>query len=456
MQHLSNVFLFLLTFSATSYSVKSVAITTNPALPLVNTTPVPLATTMSLSAEAFFNYMEKIEAQRSDEIRNLTISITEGVKKEIDAALKPLDEKQKLLDDNQKILFSEQSLMKDQLSAILKQLSDLQKPPSSPNALHTPLSSGPNLVASSEKENEDEIPARIVAQAMRIVGFSRITRDDLEWIKTEHSIDNDNDALIYAINEFLDCEMKVPLHIIRQLKIVKVFPPAHRLDFTRLYAEFSDIQSANLVFSYARNLKPGTSVFLYVPHQFYKRFQDVDNEAYKLRNSDEKWKTKIKFGSTDLILLKKPRNGGIWTEVNIDNLSPLDLHSTLQPPTVSSSPPRGRKRPRADESTDNDELSSKSMKTADPTPEDPLKKPVDVGTSIPLPTPQPSPDLAQPQADHDQLKTPPPNNQTQQVLDRGSFQPSAYLSPRAQAINKDFTFGTKIPTFSNSSLKSLN
>ena len=156
------------------------------------------------------------------------------------------------------------------------------------------------------------------------------------------------------------------------------------------------------------------------------------------------------------ILLKKPRNGGIWTEVNMDNLSPLDLHSTLQPPAVSSSPPRGRKRSRADESTDNDKLSSKSMKTADPTPEDPLKKPVDVGTSIPLPTPQPSLDLAQPQADHDQLKTPPPNNQTQQVLDRGSFQPSAYLSPRAQAINKDFTFGTKIPTFSNSSLKSLN
>ena len=446
---LSNVSLVILTISAASYIVKSIANTTTPVLLPVNPISFSLVT-MSLSAEAFFSYMEKVEAQRSDEIRNLTISNTEGVKKEIDAALKPLDEKQKLLDENQKILFSEQSSMKDQLAAIQEHLLALQtKSLSSTNALQT-HSSVPNSVASSEKENEDEIPAKIVAQAMRIVGFSRIARDDLEWIKTEHSIENDTDALMYAIKEFLDCEMKVPLHIIRQLKIVKVFPPAHQLDFTRLYAEFGDIQSANLVFSYARNLKPGTSVFLYVPHQFYKRFQDVDNEAYKLRNSDEKWKTKIKFGSTDLTLLKKPRNGGFWTEVNIDDLSPLDLQSSLQPPAVSSSPPRGRKRSRADESTGNDELSSKSLKKNYPTPNDPFKKP-DEDTST-LPNPQPNPDPTQPQGDHDGPKSPPPNNQAQQALDRGSFQPYACLSPRAQAVNKDFTFGTKIPTFS----KSLN
>ena len=458
MKDFANIFALLLIFSATPYSVKSVAITTIPSLPivktiaqpLVKTIALPLAIAMSLSAEAFFSYMEKIESQRSNEIQNLTKSITEGVKKEIDAALKPLDEKQKLLDENQKILFSEQSSMKDQLVAIQKQLSDLQTKPSFSSALQTPQSVGPNLAAPSEKENYDEIPTKIVAQAMRIVGFSRISREDLEWIKTEHSIDNNDDALIYAIREFLDCEMKVPVHIIRQLKIVKVFPPAHQLDFTRLYAEFGDIQSANLVFSYARNLKPGTSVFLYVPHQFYKRFQDVDNEAYKLRNSDEKWKTKIKFGSTDLILLKKPRNGGFWTEVNIDDLSPLDLQSSLPPPAVSSSPPRGRKRSRADESTGNDELSSKSLKKNYPTPNDPFKKP-DEDTSI-LPNPQPNPDPTQPQGDHDGPKSPPPINQAQQALDRGSFQPSACLSPRAQAVNKDFTFGTKIPTFS----KSLN
>ena len=198
MKDSSNIFAFLLLFSATSYSVKSVAITATPALPLVKTNPLshvktivpPLAITMSLSAEAFFNYMEKIESQRSDEIRNLTKSITEGVKKEIDAALKPLDEKQKSLDENQKILFSEQSSMKDQLIAIQKQLSDLQTKPSFSSVLQTPPSIGPNFVAPSEKENSDEIPAKIVAQAMRIVGFSRISREDLEWIKTEHSIDN--------------------------------------------------------------------------------------------------------------------------------------------------------------------------------------------------------------------------------------------------------------------------
>ena len=90
------------------------------------------------------------------------------------------------------------------------------------------------------------------------------------------------------------------------------------------------------------------------------------------------------------------------------------------------------------------------MKKIDSTKEVTHKIPDDEDTPVPSQTPELSPD--QLQGDHDEARSPPPNNQTQQLLDRGSFQPSACLSPRAQAVNKDFTFGTKIPTFS----KSLN
>ena len=75
--------------------------------------------------------------------------------------------------------------------------------------------------------DEEEVSSKLVSEAMRIVGFSPITRKDLEWLKTEHSIENDRDAMLYAVKEFLDCEMKVPVHIIRQLNIVRVFAPAH-------------------------------------------------------------------------------------------------------------------------------------------------------------------------------------------------------------------------------------
>ena len=302
---------------------------------------------MSLTADAFFAYMEKQKQERSDEIEHLTKTFTEGVRREISAALAPMDEKQKKLEDDQHIISLEQASMKDQLASIQKQLTDLHSnrlQPTNPPAqvlLPSNQASGLNTAQALEAPDEEEVSSKLVSEAMRIVGFSPITRKDLEWLK------NDCHAMLYAIKEFLDCEMKVPVHIIRQLDIVRVFAPAHQVDFNKLYAEFGDIQSANLVFSYARNLKPGMSVFLYIPHQFYRRFKDIDTEAYNLRNGEEKWKTKIKFGTADLILLKKPKLGGSWTEVNLSNISPLDLHPDSSSFPGSSSPPKGRSRKRS-------------------------------------------------------------------------------------------------------------
>jgi hypothetical protein len=325
---------------------------------------------MSLTADAFFAYMEKQKQERSDEIEHLTKTFTEGIRREISAALAPMDEKQKKLEDDQNIISLDQASMKDQLASIQKQLTDLlanRAQPTNPPAkviLPTNQASGPTIAEASEAHDEEEVSSKLVSEAMRIVGFSPITRKDLEWLKTEHSIENDREAMLFAVKEFLDCEMKVPVHIIKQLNIARVFSPAHQIDFNKLYAEFGDIQSANLVFSYARNLKPGMSVFLYIPHQFYRRFKDIDTVAYNLRNGEEKWKTKIKFGTSDLILLKKPKTGGSWTEVNLPNLSPLDLHPDSSSFPGSSSPPRGRsrKRSRCDTSEDDQDRLAKSHK----------------------------------------------------------------------------------------------
>jgi intergrase/recombinase len=338
---------------------------------------------MSLTAYAFFAYMEKQKQERSDEIEHLTKTFTEGVRREISAALAPMDEKQKKLEDDQNIISLEQASMKDQLALIQKQLTDLlanRFQPTNPPAQVLPPSNQASAAEALEALDEEEVSSKLVSEAMRIVGFSPITRKDLEWLKTEHSIENDREAMLYAIKEFLDCEMKVPVHIIRQLNIVRVFAPAHQIDFNKLYAEFGDIQSANLVFSYARNLKPGMSVFLYIPHQFYRRFKDIDTEAYNLRNGEEKWKTKIKFGTSDLILLKKPKTGGSWTEVNLSNLSPLDLHPDSSSFPGSSSPPKGRTRKRSRRDTSEDDQEDRIAKShklnedeADEEPEDPNK-----------------------------------------------------------------------------------
>ena len=390
---------------------------------------------MALSSADFFSYMEKLKSERVEEIKTLTTVLTEGVKNEVTAALQPFEEKQKNLDENQQSIVLEQSVMKEQLCAIQQQLAQLQ-----PRRPHQPppcLPQSSTQAVSSENEHiensESKEISKIIAEAKKIVGFSPMPYDDLQWLKEEHSIEDDTEAMIFAIKEFLDREMKVPRHILDRLHIVKVFPPAQQLQWNRLYAEFSDIQSANLVHSYARNLKPNTSVFIWVPHQFYQRFRVIKDEEYKLRKSREEWKTKIKFGTSDLVLMKRPKNGGSWSDVNLSDLPlpPIDILAGAS--SSSESPPKGRSRKRTRlESSDDDDDHTSDAKSLKPDQKSPKS------TSSP---PKLSPEKTKPKS----------------VVDPGSFLPSACHSPKSSAINKDYTFGSKIPfpTLTQAS-KSLN
>ena len=62
------------------------------------------------------------------------------------------------------------------------------------------------------------------------------------------------------------------------------------------------------------------------------------------KNKEHKHSTRIKWGLTDLVLLKKPQ-GGSWNYVNSTDLPPVDLDAKYLPKASSSaSPPAGRSR----------------------------------------------------------------------------------------------------------------
>ena len=108
---------------------------------------------------------------------------------------------------------------------------------------------------------------QVLREAKKILGFSPIRRDDIDYLKMQNSIEDDSQAMTSSILEFLTFEMKVPQSITDNLVIRRVFPPAKPSSegWSTLYAEFQDIAYAELIQQYVRNLlmaKQYQSMFL--------------------------------------------------------------------------------------------------------------------------------------------------------------------------------------------------
>ena len=123
--------------------------------------------------------------------------------------------------------------------------------------------------------------------------------------------------------------MKIQDDVFNEIKIEKIFPPA-KDTWDKLYVEFSNQASVNIIYSYARCLRKDQRLVTYIPKQFYDRYRALESKAYDLRHSDVKYKTRVKMGSSDLILYKKIPGERTWSVHNstaglpLVNLDPLD------------------------------------------------------------------------------------------------------------------------------------
>ena len=310
-------------------------------------------------------------------------------------------------------------------------------PPSSTHPRGPPPSkvSGPGQDASPDL-------ASIVHDAKCTIGFYPIRKVDLDYLKNQHSITDEYVAMKASIFEFLDCEMKVPHSIIDSIVIRRIFPPAKQTEWDHLYVEFSDISTAELMHNYARNLRHGVSISIYVPHCLHPRRTAINNIAFGYRNGTIKHNSKIKYGASDfLLLIKEKGNRGPWSNVALDfeSLPPPDFSST------ATSPPRGRIRlPSKRARPSSDDTSPKRAKarkediektgTKDISNDDNDRNDLLTDTNLP-----------------DEKATPKTPEKLAPALaskkDLGAFLPSACLSP-SFSLNQNFTFGadqSKVP-----------
>ena len=278
-------------------------------------------------------------------LASLTNTINEfvksGVKDEIVTAVKPIEEKQNKLMD-------EQSELARRILEIEKKMEskDGEKENiGSVNLPETAQHSRPNSHSDpiSQELNETLLRKSAIQAAKKILGFSEITPHHIQQAIAFHGLnpDDPDEAGACAVKDFLYYEMKVPEVEIKKITVVRTFRPARQPDSNRLYAEFSDESTTNLINKYVRNLQPGSNVDIWIPPSLYQRFRDFDSACYNIRSGPEKVKAKVKYGEDDFILIKKSPLCHSWSRVIPDILSPFDPNppSYLNP---SGSPPIGR------------------------------------------------------------------------------------------------------------------
>ena len=136
---------------------------------------------------------------------------------------------------------------------------------------------------------------------------------------------DEHEARLRAVKEFMINEMKVSDEVIEEMIIEKVFPPA-RADWNTLYVKFYSESSVHKLYSHARNMRADLRLVPYIPKQFYNRYKELETQAYELRHCEERYRTKVTMGISDLLLYKKTPLERSW-KIHINSSSKMSQGS---------------------------------------------------------------------------------------------------------------------------------
>ena len=173
-------------------------------------------------------------------------------------------------------------------------------------------------------ENSEDI-SQLVNFAKRVIGMKPIENRDVCRLKRTEGIEDDEEAKICCIKEFMRCELRIPTVTVDELlkNIVKIWHPTET-EWDRLYVEFKDEKSVRLCFSYCKFIRNKNSQILqFFPPEFREQFRTLDAIAYKLRKPENlyevRFKTRIRFGKQGLELEKKNPEHRNWVKVRVQD-----------------------------------------------------------------------------------------------------------------------------------------
>ena len=87
---------------------------------------------------------------------------------------------------------------------------------------------------------------------------------------------------MWAVKNFLRYEMNIKQHVFETFTLEKIFSP-DKEDWNVLYVTFGTVTEANIVYSYARNMRKEVHIRPYIPKEGYSRYIALEADAYHCR-----------------------------------------------------------------------------------------------------------------------------------------------------------------------------
>ena len=308
------------------------------------------------------------QRERQEDMAKLAEMIKDGVKEEVQSALKPLEDRIEGQEKRTEGLSGQVVQLLEDMEALKSQVKVAKEFPALPQPTGGALArfvaaggvtgdvtacdrepgGGAAGIAPVFREVNDDSEARtldICARARRIIGFTPIEPRMIELQKTAYGAKDTQEAMLMEVKSYLKCEMKVKPCDIAKIDIVKVFPPAKK-EWNTLYVEFGSESEVDKLFSYTKVIcKADHRLTRWIPKELYNRFRALESMAYKLRQDRKiqgsKVRTRVKVGRSDLEFSVRLPNAGWRTEPLPEGLPDIDLEAGRRS-SLTASPPPGR------------------------------------------------------------------------------------------------------------------
>merc|ERR1711867_242566 len=212
----------------------------------------------------------------------------------------------------------------------------------STSSLQNIISSTP--YSHAQLKNHDLTAEDIMYRSKHIIGIYPITPQDIERNKS----DTNTKTLINTATEFLQHELGFRLEQMAEMQINKV-TKTKKSDGKTLYITLQNHTHVAQIFKRTAALKNNNlKISNYVPPHCFNRYHTLQAHCKNAREMDDQLRTKIIYGTSDLILQEKKVGELRYNTVNIDKygeLPPIDLlllwptHELEIPLTT---PPKGR------------------------------------------------------------------------------------------------------------------
>ena len=183
-----------------------------------------------------------------------------------------------------------------------------------------------HVVQCDDHARQEEIRS-IISLSRRTVGLQKIDKHDLARMRQVQygSAKSEEEEKLYAVQEFLQLEIKLSETTIKKMEIEKIFAPAAKENPQWLYVTFSEEGSVQKIFEKTRIMRKESRILTYIPKEFHSRFEVIRDLGNVVR-FEEKCKTRIKMGFMDLQLHKRDVDSGMWKLVQLPaGLPPVEL-----------------------------------------------------------------------------------------------------------------------------------